>query len=275
MIKYYVYNNIETMDQPDKKILKVVHNAGYFSNMTIRLMDIMAFMKEHKCLPDEVDSSVQFAMYKDDPTINLIPYYIEHNDEPIKFKLPKEANKDCMAIQWDDYRKLDLKALAPIMNKYFKPGSYVMDKYNHLKSKYNLGEYISVFYRGNDKKLETETASYDNFFKKCQEIREIEPNLPFLVMPDECHFLKTFRKQFDNVISFSETPCTDDNNSSVSFKIPMGSRSEYGATFNASAILMGEGKHLITHSGNCGLWASLYRNNPNNIHQIYKNEWYK
>jgi len=58
------------------------------------------------------------------------------------------------------------------------------------------------------------------------------------------------------------------------FEMPINKRSDYGAIYNASVSLMAESKHLVTHSGNGGLWALLYRNNTNNVHQIYKNKWY-
>lgn len=277
MIKYYIYNQgLNTMpDVPNKTILKVTHNAGYFSNLTIRLMDLMAFMKEHGKFPDEVDSSEQFSFYKDEAHINLIPYYIKHIEDEIKFNLPKrEADLDCMAIQFDDYRKLDFKTLKPIMDKYFTPGDYVMDKYNQLKAKYNLTDYISVFYRGNDKHTETETSTYESFFSKCKELRDKHPTLPFFVMPDECNFLTQFKKRFDNVIAFSETPCIDDATTNVAFTIKQGSRSEFGALYAAATLLLAEGKELVTHSANGGLWAALYRNKAEGIHQCYKNKWY-
>jgi hypothetical protein len=277
MIKYFTYNQgLNTMpDAPNKTVLKVIHNAGYFSNMTVRLMDIMAFMKEHGKFPDEVDSSEQFSFYKDEAHINLIPYYIQHIDESIPFKIPKEQKLDCMAFQFDDYRKLDFKTLKPLIDKYFTPGGYVMDKYNQLKQKYNLTDYCSVFYRGNDKQTETPTADYELFFSKCNEILNKEPNIVFLVQPDECNFLNEFRKRFKNVVAFTETPCIDNPNSMVSYTIPLGKRSEYGATYNAAVLLLSQGKHLVTHSGNGGLWSVLYRSNSENVYQSFNNKWYE
>jgi len=270
--KYYIYNNIMAND--NKKILKVIHNAGYFSNMTIRLQDLFSFMKEHNCYPDLIDSSSQFQFFKSEAHIDVSKLYIKENDLEIPFLIPEIAKHDCMSIQFDDYSKIDFENIKPILDKYFSLGDLVIQKKAQLKNKYNLTNYIGVFYRGNDKRIEMELPTYDNFINKVKEIRALEPDLPIFTLPDECSFLSVLKDNFDNVIAFDETPCIDKPDSCMMFEMPINKRSEYGAIYNASVSLMSESKHLITHSANGGLWAVLYRNNTNNVHQIYKNKWY-
>ncbi len=270
--KYYIYNNIMANDS--KKILKVIHNAGFFSCMTIRLQDIFSFMREHNSYPDLIDSSSQFQFFKSEAHIDISKYYIKENDIEIPFIIPNIAKHDCMSIQFDDYRKIDFENVKPIIDKYFSLGDLVIEKKEQLKSKYNLTDYIGVFYRGNDKRIEMELASYDSFINKIKQIRALEPDLPIYTLPDECSFLAALKDNFDNVIAFDETPCIDKHDSNMMFEMPIDKRSEYGAIYNACVSLMAESKHLITHSGNGGLWSVLYRNNANNVHQIYKNKWY-
>lgn len=275
MIKYHVYSYGENyMKQPNKNILKVIHNAGFFSNMTIRLQELFIYMKQHNCFPDDIDSSSQFQFFKSLSHEDVSKYYIKHNDIEIPCVIPDIAKHDCMSIQFDDYSKIDFENITPILNKWFDLGDMVKNKKEQLKEKYNLNEYIGVFYRGNDKRIEMELPTYDNFINKIKEIRAIEPNLPIYTLPDECSFLKELKNNFDNVIAFEETPCIDKPDSCMMFEMPINKRSEYGAIYNASVSLMSESKYLITHSGNGGLWAALYRGNSNNLYQIHNNKWY-
>jgi hypothetical protein len=263
------------MNNENKKILKVTHSSGFFSNMTIRLYDLYAFMKEHKCYPDEIDSSEQFSFYKHEAFSNLIPYYIKDVKDEIHFIMPNCLEQDFMAIQWNDYRLIDYDNINPIIYKYFSLGYLIEENKAYLKSKYKLDKYIGVFFRGNDKRLETNIAKYDTFINKIKEVRALYPDLPILLIPDECLFKQFVLKEFDNVICFDELPCIDNPTSCKTFELPLKDRPQYGAIYNAAVSLMSESEHLITHSGNGGLWACFYRGNADNVHQCFNNKFYE
>ena len=44
--------------------IKITHNAGFFSCCSVRLSEIIDFINSNKRLPDNVDSSEQFEIYK-------------------------------------------------------------------------------------------------------------------------------------------------------------------------------------------------------------------
>lgn len=252
--------------------LKVNHSAGYFSNMTIRLYELIAFMKEHNCYPNNIDSTEQFGFYKSENNEDLSNVYIKTIDTEIPFIIPN-LDKDFMAFQFDNYKTLDYKGLKNIIYKYFSLGEIVENTKKELKDKYKLDKYISVFYRGNDKSVEAANPSYELFIKKAKELEYL--GLPFLVLPDECTFLTAFKSEIKNVITLDETPCCDLPNSNLIFELNKELRPQYGATYNAVISLLSEGEHLITHSGNGSVWACLYRGNANNVHQIYKDKIYE
>ena len=60
-----------------KKVLKITHNAGFFSCCTIRLLEIINYFNLNKELPLIVDSSVQFEVYKNE-NIDIL-YYMCRN----------------------------------------------------------------------------------------------------------------------------------------------------------------------------------------------------
>ena len=252
--------------------LIVNHSAGYFSNMTIRLYELLSFMRTYNCYPDYIDSSNQFGFYKSNFNENLSEVYIKKIDDEIPFVIP-ELDKDFMAFQFDDYKTLDFEGLKNIVYKYFSLGELIVNTKTELKNKYQLDKYISVFYRGNDKSIETVNPPYELFIKKAKELEYL--GLPFLVLPDECAFLTAFKKEIKNVITLDETPCADLPDSNLIFKLSKDKRPQYGAVYNAVISMLSEGEHLITHSGNGGVWACLYRGNANNVHQIYKDKIYE
>ena len=65
-------------------ILKIKHNAGFFSCCSIRLIDIIHYFNENKTLPDEVDSSEQFSLYKLDQN-DITSLFFKENNSNIEY----------------------------------------------------------------------------------------------------------------------------------------------------------------------------------------------
>ena len=280
-INYTIINsalNKSDKPQPNKTVLKTIQNAGFFSNCTIRLMDIVEYININGALPDEVDSTEQFMHYKGYAGQNLIPYYFnQHIEETLQIHpRPFNLDYDCMSIQFDDYKKLPFDMLYDLVNKYFTPSVGVELIRFTMREKYKLNnqELCAVFYRGNDKSREMTISPYDSFINKAKEIKESNPKIKFLVQPDEREFLDAFLAEFPDSIYFEETPMLSKMDSSMFFELPQHERAEYGAKFFAAVLLMSECKQVITHSGNGALWLALYRGNANGINQIFNNQWY-
>lgn len=249
--------------------LKISHSAGYFSNMTIRLYELLDFMRKNGYYP-KLDSSEQFGVYKEGNE-DLSKIYIKEIDDEIPFNIPN-LDKDFMSFQFDDYRTLDFEGLKPIIYKYFSIGDLIQENKDKIKKKYGLDKYISVFYRGNDKNTEITNPSYDLFIQKAKELEHL--GLPYLVLPDECKFINEFKKHISNVITLDETPCIDFPDGNLMVHMPLNERPEYGAIYNAVVSLLSEGQYLITHSGNGGVWCCLYRGSADSVIQIYKDKVY-
>ena len=45
-------------------MIKITHNSGFFSCCSVKLTKIIEFINSNKRLPDNVDSSEQFKLYK-------------------------------------------------------------------------------------------------------------------------------------------------------------------------------------------------------------------
>lgn len=280
MIEYYIINsgvNNSDTTAPDEKHLVINHNAGFFSNNTIALMDIITFFNAHEELPDVVDRSAQYLHYKSAPGDNMIDFYFDCVNPPIR--VPFEGDipmpYDCMSIQFAPYSELPFDDWLPFVEKYFRPSQHVFNIAFNLGQKYKLNydNLCAVFYRGNDKNREMSVAPYGAFIEKAADLKTKNPELRFLVQPDETEFLEAFKKAFPDSIAFDETPHMSKKDSAIFYELPIKQRAEFGATFFAALLCLSRCKHVLTHSGNLGLWTCLYRGNAENVHQIFNNKW--
>ncbi len=257
-------------------ILKTIHNAGFFSCCSIRLLDIMIYFNDNKGLPDIVESSEQFGHYKSYAMQNLIPFYFKENSElEIPYTGRREMTYAKEEPQFSDYKLIDFTNTNLYRDKYFTPSDHVGDLVGMYTDKYQIDykNTCAVFYRGNDKNRETQIASHQDFIDKAKEIKLSNPNIRFLIQPDETEFLFAFKQEFSDCFWFEETPHMMKKDSCMVFETPQEQRAEYGAKFFAAVLCISKCKHLITHSGNGSFWSVLYRGNMDNVYQILNKQW--
>lgn len=250
------------------KILKVTHNAGFFSCCSVRLFEIINYFNKNKELPELVDSSEQFKIHKSE-NIDITNIFFSDSGESITYKEDIIFSKADNEPQFSNYDLIDYENVSPFIKKYFKHSDIVESTVNKFISKYmiNLDETCGVFYRGLDKHRETNIADYDTYIDKCLEIKNKYNNIKFFVQTDESEFLKAFISIFPDTIYISEIPTMSKSDTLLTYHIPMENRVEFGVNFLSSTIILSKCKYLVTHSGNCGKWACLFRGNTNNVYQ--------
>jgi len=257
----------------DGKLI-VTHNAGFFSCCSVKLSEIISYFNEHGKIPVSVDSSNQLNSYKSSDIYNIENYlYTIRDDVNIEYV---EAVKYHHDDQFSEYRNIDYKSLAPFIEKYFTTSERVEEYVKHLETKYSIDyeNTVAVYYRGNDKCKETTIASYDEFFDKCKEIREINKNCKFFVQTDELEFREEFCKNFNNCFFMDELPVISKNCELVMHKlIDVNHRPEFAVRILSVTKIISKCKFIITHTGNCGIWTVLYRNNSDGVHQYRNNIW--
>lgn len=252
-------------------ILTVTHNAGFFSCATIRLIEIMKYFNIFKCLPDEVDSSAQFAFFKKSQEENVVPEFFSETDVILYHTKEVVATSEPGEISFGDYSKLNFEDIKPFVDKYFSPSARIRGIAERYESKYliDFENTCAVFYRGNDKSKECEVTPYKDFIDKAREIKSANPEVRFLVQPDETEFLQAFTAEFpDCCFHFSETPHMRRKDSAIFYELPPEKKTEHGCCFLAAVITMAKCKHVINHSGNGGMWLALYRGSAKNVHQF-------
>ncbi|MEO5646612.1 MAG: hypothetical protein ABIO57_00060 [Candidatus Paceibacterota bacterium] len=254
------------------KTLKIIHNAGFFSCCSKRLEGAVWFYNKKHTIPGAVDSSAQFSLYKSDQSVDLTPLYFEDNSLPISYTGHINFYNE---MQFFDYSDLDHKGLQLFVKKYFSPSDYVISIVDAYQKKYTIDydNTCGVFYRGNDKSTETGIAPYQEFIMQAKKIKEQNLNIVFLVQSDETEFIEAFGKELPGFVMIEEIPHMHKKSSTIHDELSRKDRAGFGADFFAALLIQAKCKYLITHSGNCGLWAVLYRGSSENVYQWLNNTW--
>ena len=126
-----------------------------------------------------------------------------------------------------------------------------------------------MFYRGNDKITEIALPSFEEYISKANEILKKEPNIKFLIQSDETDFLDRMRSEFpNNVIFYDEIRHMPKQNSTVDY-IYKDLNYSYSLKYLAITLIMSKCKYIICNSGNCSIWIILFRNNTDNVTQLF------
>ena len=255
--------------------ISINHNAGFFSNCSVKLFAIIKFINEHKRLPIIVDSSNQFLWYKINIVGDITYHYFEHYDNipeckinyPIKFEWEE---------QYTDYSKLEFNNLCPIMYKYFTISKEIKNIIINIKNKYNINydNTCVLFYRGNDKNTETTICGYNEYINIAREIIYKNPNIKFLIQSDETEFIELFIKLFPNNSFYfkDEIRHVYKCNNTVD-KLMANLNYIFSKFYLAITVIMSKCKYVVCGSGNCSLWIILYRENCNNVYQNLNGKW--
>lgn len=258
-------------------MIKIIHNAGFFSCCSVKLNNIVEFINLHKKLPTIVDSSEQFEWYKNntnknkDITFDYFEKYDNITDVNIIFPINYKHE-----YQFNNYADLDYQHLTPLIKKYFCPSIEINENINNIEKKYNLiYENICVlFYRGNDKNRETPKCSYEEYLNYANNLLKNNPKIVFLIQSDETEFIEFMTDKLPSSFYFKDEirhmkKCDD------TVDIKMKSQNyEFSKKYLAITIIMSKCKYIICGSGNCDIWIMLYRGNNNNVIQNYRGVWY-
>jgi len=259
-------------------MIKITHNAGFFSCCSVKLDKIVYFINLNKRLPDIVDSSQQFELYKNDKnkdkdiTFDYFENYNNITDVNIIYPINyKETH------QFKNYNDLDYTCITPLIKKYFSLSVEINKIVNNIKKKYNLiYENICVlFYRGNDKNTETQKCGYNEYLNYATQLLKENPKIVFLIQSDETEFIEFMTNKFPNNSFYfkDEIRHMVKCNSTVDIKM-RDLNYEFSKKYLGITVIMSKCKYIICGSGNCDQWIMFYRGNNKNVIQNLNGSWY-
>lgn len=261
-------------------IIYIKQSAGFFSCCSVRLDAIIQYYNRYNKLPEIVDSTHQYKLYKlkEQENIDITNEYFIYSDlldlnitELPKFILYKEN------FQGKNYKNIDYKNILPFVNKYFVPSKEVFKATSSISNKYNLdyNNTCVLFYRGLDKITEFSIPSYKDVFKQAHKIKEQNPDIKFLIQSDETDFIIAATLQFPGSIVFrDETRSVFRQINSVDLIYQEKNENfYYSKIFLAIVLIMSKCKYIICNTGNISLWTCFYRGNANNVFQYLNYEY--
>jgi hypothetical protein len=259
-------------------MIKIKHNAGFFSCCAVRLTKIVEFINSYKILPDNVDSSEQFNLYKNTENKNkdITFDYFENYNNITNINIIQSINYH-WTQQFKQYSNLDYKSLTPLIKKYFSPSSKIINMINILEKKYNIiyNNTIAVYYRGTDKIRETKLAPFNEFYNKILHIVNKNKDINILLQTDSAQFIDYMNnKKLKNIIIINENK-TSYTNKGIHNEQTSNTNYHDMFYFLSTIIMLSKCKYIICSSGNCSEWIMLYRGNNKNLFQYLNGYWYE
>jgi hypothetical protein len=197
--------------------------------------------------------------------------------------------------QWYDYRTVNYSKICPIINKFFSPSLKILNIIKNIENKYNFpsqatenwsspslrsGESLNyenicvLFYRGNDKAIESKLCGYEEYVHYSELIYEKNPNIQFLIQSDETEFIEFMTNKYpNNSFYFKDEIRHIKKQMNTVDKIFKENNYIFSKYYLAITIIMSKCKYIICGSGNCSIWIMLYRGNSNNICQNINGKW--
>ena len=254
----------------------VSHKHGFFSCCSMILDNIAQFSNKYGCLPDRVDSSESFEWYKPDGLEgDITRHYFEseHVNAVVDIDLPIYFQH---RHQWKDYKELRYDQLGQLISRYFVPTKEIRDIVSDMESRYQITDYENIcvlFYRGNDKCIETGLCDYGDFVGMAREIQAKRLGVRFLIQSDETEFIHRMSSEFPDSFYLSDDirhmkKCI----SSVDLAAPQFNY-EFSKKYLAITIIMSKCAYVVCNTGNCSLWIMLYRGNADNVYQNFDGVW--
>lgn len=255
-------------------MIKITHDAGFFSCCSVKLLDIKNYFQKQGKLPLKVDSSESFRKYKINRKDITFDFFEHYNNINIDLEYEKYKNIIFQHQQFHDYKKIDYNLVTPFIKKYFTPSKNIENIVNNLLLKYNIDvdNCVSLYYRGTDKIRETKIDSFDSYYQKLNEIINKNKNLQILIQTDSAPFLDYIKKRINNIIVINENSVSYKNKGIHNEKKKYENYNDMKNLFS-TFLIISKCKYFICSSGNCSIWMMYYRQNINNVHQNLNKVW--
>jgi hypothetical protein len=249
------------------------HWAGFFSCCSLRIWQIILYIKNNNKKPDFIDNRQSFIWYNSNLEIDILPNFFYDNDNNIIFDISDIDTINWGDIQFTKYNKLPFIKLNPLIKYYFSPSITIINIIDNMKNKYllNYENICAVFLRGNDKITECNIPNYDTYIEKINKIKENNKNIKFIFQSDETDFLEKMNELYpDNIIFYDEIRHIKKNNNLTvdNYGNSQEINYKYALNFLAIVYIISKCKYIICNTGNISMWMALFRENTINYIQL-------
>lgn len=234
--------------------LKVIHNAGLTSCLSVRLHEAAKYRREHGQWPTGIDSSAQFEAYRSEPGERIDLLLLGDYDQP------EGRTEYDHGWQYGWYDEVGIPQLSRIAMQVCRPSAAVLARASYFRTL--IGEQTAVLYRGNDKAKEVPPTAYEQVFDAAEQARG-----PYMLQTDEQEFWDAFVAKFPDTIALPGLPRIKRNTDR--YVMPSGpQRPEFALNFNAALYAIGQAPKVVCTTGNTAIWTMLYRGHTMNVWQL-------
>lgn len=256
-----------------KLILKIDHNAGFFSCSTVALRQVVLFYNQYGFLPI-LDRTSQYLIYKDRFWNNEYDFFERYNpsrDSKIEYGHFFKINTN-IEDQFSHYSNLNYPHLSKFILTYFKPNKDILFKVEQLKQHYQIdpNKTIVIYYRGTDKAKETTLPDYETYYQKILEIKKMLPDCECLLQTDQLELIEFLKSRIDFKI-IQENNNIPNSKDGLHYQLLNGRKFQSAKWFLATVFLMSKCRHIIVNSCNVSMWICLYRGSNNSVSQFISN----
>ena len=252
--------------EPERKQLKLLHDAGFFSNCTVTLQNLTVLHPAEGHI--EVIWPTQ-TMWRNlnGSRENLFNDYFRPKNRSQAKRMQFVPRFNAHGF----YEDLHFKKLNAYVHNYFNPSSLVKSRIQQFFEKYRIcpDRTIGVCYRGTDKVFEVRAISPSRYLSEVKKLLKKHTDLRVLVQTDQKQVRDYLLSEIGPAaFHIEEMPVTCSSSAMHITTEKTISNFELGINLLAAVKILAQCKYVVSHTGNVSLWIFLYRGSARNCCQL-------
>jgi hypothetical protein len=248
------------------KQLKLLHDAGFFSNCTVTLQNLTVLHPTDGHI-EVIWPTQKMWRNSNGSRKNLFNDYFKpkNRSQLIRMQFVPRFNYHGF------YEDLHFEKLNPYIRNYFSPSFLVESQIQQFLDKYCIcpDKTIGVCYRGTDKVMEVPAISPSRYLSEVKNLLKKHTDLRVLVQTDQKQVRDYFLSEIGPAAFYLEEMPVTCSSSAMHFADEKTiSNFELGINLLAAVKILAQCKYLISHTGNVSLWIFLYRGSARNCCQL-------
>ena len=251
---------------PQRKALKLLHDAGFFSNCTVTLQNLTVL--------HPTDGHIEVVWPTQKMWRNLTGSRENLFNDYFKPKDHSQTKRMRFVPRFNYhgfYEDLHFKKLNAYISNYFNPSSLVENRIQQFFDKYRIcpNKTIGVCYRGTDKVIEVAAISPLRYVSEVKKLLKKHSDFRVLVQTDQKQVRDYFLSEIGSAAFYiEEMPVTCSSSAMHIATEKTISNFELGINLLAAVKILAQCKYLVSHTGNVSLWILLYRGSARNCCQL-------
>ena len=245
-------------------VLRVTHNAGFFSTCSVTLLEIARSRRP----VTRISAAQTFLPYKE--SIDEDIWLKLFSKAPIH--LPQFYGKwSRRLLHHSRYCSLPVNTISSLIESHFAPSERVQERMHNFENQYKI-DYettLAVNYRGTDKSREVRPTAIKVWVKEVDKaLRRMPPQSRILMQSDDENAFQELMKVFgDRSIVLEELPRSS-SGLPVHEILKPGYRLDFAQNLLAMTQIISRCHTVVTHTGNVALWTYLFRGNCKRFVQL-------